>query len=137
MTDTMIAKATITTDCTCEVYDEDTDTGTPSDSCYGCWDENQEDFKGNVLPLWVARHEITEDEDVVVWSGAMLWDRRSGYAVCKVGTLVETLGLNGEYRLDFEYDEATGNLTCTRYSHDEPMGALFKVGYLRDIEESE
>lgn len=130
-------RATITTDCTCEVYDEDTDTSVPSDSCYGCWEDNQEDFKYNVLPEWVRHHGIADDEDIVVWSEAMLWDRRSGYAVCKLDTLTETLGLRGEYRLDFEFDSETGNLTCTRYSHDEPTGASFRVGYLRDIEESE
>jgi hypothetical protein len=136
MTDT-IMKAVVTTECTCEVYDEVTDKSTPSEDCHGCWDDNQEDFTENFLPEWESRHGITNTEDIVIWSEAMGWDNRSGHAICKVGTIVDTLAINGQYRLDFEYDPESGNLTCTRYSHDEPMGALFKVGYLRDIEESE
>lgn len=133
-------KATVTTECTCEVYDEESGeyvADSYSDTCYGCWDDNLYDFTDNFLPEWTKFHGVTEDDDIIVWSDAMLWDRRSGYAVCKVGTLTDTLGLNGEYRLEFEFDPESGNLTCTRYSHDEPTGALFKVGYLRDIEESE
>lgn len=121
MTEIQIIKATLDSDCTCEYYDEDTDTSKPSESCYGdCWTESKDDFTENLLKPYLAVKGWTMDTPIKVSSSRMTWQGCSGWAYTTPERLVDTLTLNGDFRLEFEFD---GNdLTAVRYSHDEPVG---------------
>jgi hypothetical protein len=50
----------------------------------------------------------------------MTWQGIMGWAYTTPERLVDTLSLNGDFRLVFEFDGE--NLTAIRYSHDEPVG---------------
>lgn len=120
-TETQIIKAELDSNCTCEVYDEETDTSEPSENCYGdCWIDSKYDFTENLLKPYLDVKGWELDTPIKVVCGRMSWRGVSGYAYTTPEKLVETLSLNGDFRLVFEFDGE--NLTAIRYSHDEPVG---------------
>ena len=129
MTATLIETFTLTNNCTCEQYDEDTDTSRPADYCYGdCYTE-QCDFVLEMLGEWARAIDYTEhgDDLLRIEGRAMGWTRASGEAF--TNSLAGIVGLlridRAEWHLVFKRD---GNLlTVVRYSHDEPTGASFTI----------
>jgi len=119
--ETQTLTAELDSDCSCEYYDEDTDTNIPSESCFGdCWTESKDDFTEHLLKPYLVVKGWEMDTPIKVASSRMTWQGIMGWAYTTPERLVDTLTLNGDFRLVFEFD---GNdLTAIRYSHDEPMG---------------
>ncbi len=126
-----IIKTTITSDCTCEIYDEETDStmldeyGDPKrpDYCYGdCYTESVYDFTENLLKPYAEATGWQLDHPIKVEVSSIGWQRRSGYTFTTLEGLVETLQIDGDFRIQFEYDDEEQSLTAIRYSHDEPTG---------------
>lgn len=118
----------LNSNCVCE--DED---GNFTEDCYGCWIDAKEDFK-ELMTTWATAQKFDEANQLVLIQGqAMGWQRRSGYAVSDLDSVSEKLFLNGDFRLVFTLDGE--NLTCVRYSHDEPTGASFTFTTVANDEE--
>jgi hypothetical protein len=117
-------KVTLTTDCECT--DED---GNQTDDCFGCYDDNVVAFN-ELIAEWVERNGKVATDSVKVASGRMNWNGVSGYAVTDLLKIAEVIAIRGQYRLDFKLDGL--NLTCNRYSHDEPTGAHFTLDFVSD-----
>lgn len=114
---------TITSDCTCENYDEDTNTSTPSDECFGCYADDRDNFQYEILNPWLEANEWDEDTIIYVFSGNMNWNQVAGWTNIRAREVVDALTLNGDYTLRYKLDGK--DLTCVRSSHDE-MGANFQ-----------
>lgn len=112
----------LTSDCTCESWDEDTDTSSPSDECFGCWTDDKLNFKYEILKPWLEANGWDEDTVIYVFSGNMNWNKVAGWTNVRASEVVDCLTLNGDFTLRFKLENDT--LTCVRSSHDE-MGALF------------
>lgn len=130
-----VMEVELTSDCqcwdclTCEVgqvgADEDTKCEecdnllTRSDTCFGCWDDNEQMFY-EALREW--RKEVGVDWEWIRISGeGMGWNSRSGYAVSKFDNALKPLTLNGDFRIEAKWE---GNsFSARRYSHDEPTGS--------------
>jgi hypothetical protein len=123
-THTML-KATITTECTCEVYVETEPDGThlttQPDFCMGC-DEANHYWAQEVIDVWLSRQTIQSNR-VRIHSPNMGWERLEAWKTTDVTNLIESLRLNGDYRIIFTLNDT--DLLATRYSHDEPTGASF------------
>jgi len=93
----------------------------PTD-CYGdCYNDSKEEAL-RLVTEWSDSHKIDE---WIIRGNNMGWTRASGNTE-PIGGLEETfdaLTLNGDYRLVFTL--YNGDLSVTRYSHDEPTGASF------------
>jgi hypothetical protein len=136
-------RATITSDCTCEIYDEDTDStkldeyGYPArpEYCYGdCFTETVDDFTENILKVWLDRNRISEDAKIQIVGSKMRWTGSSGWTVVPVEEIPKVLYIDGDFTLRFTL---TGTeLICVRSSHDE-LGALFQFAEYAVLEESE
>lgn len=112
----------MTSDCTCETWDEDTDTSSPSDECFGCWTDDKLNFKYEILKPWLDANGWDEDTIIYVFSGNMNWNKVAGWTNVRASEVVDCLTLNGDFTLRFKLENDT--LTCVRSSHDE-YGALF------------
>jgi hypothetical protein len=124
--DSSVIKYELSTDCTCESYDEDTDTSSPAEVCWGeCWDDRAGNLKYEVIKPWLEANGWDEDTIVRVEGSNMTWQRRSGYAVTTPRELLDTLSFGHQYRLDFALEGKS--LSLVRYSHDEPTGASFVI----------
>ena len=118
-----IFESEITSDCTCTDENEQ-----PTNDCIGwCYQFAEEDV-AFLVEEWLDRNQITtlpEEVSVLVATNAMNWDRVSAYADIKADKLVTLLKLNGDYCIRFKLQGT--ELSIVRYSHDEPVGALFTV----------
>jgi hypothetical protein len=112
----------ISSDCSCEVYDEDTDTSSPSDECFNCFADDKDNFKYEILQPWLEANGWDEDTVVYVFSANMNWNHVAGWTNVYAREAIDCLTLNGEFTLRYKLDGK--NLTCVRSSHDE-HGALF------------
>lgn len=108
----------ISTDCTCEVYDDEGEL-IPTNHCFGCWSDSKADIIQE-LEFWLDRNEV---EAVEVFAERMLWTNTSAltWVPSKAESLFDLLTLNGDYRLEFYWD-SEDTLTARRWSHDEPVG---------------
>lgn len=124
-------EASVSTECSCEDYNEDTAKYLPSDECFGCHEDSKY-YAEAVLLEWRSR-TFPERERVKIVGTNMLWTRVSGWMTADFDRVIESLGLErADYRLVFKLK---GNdLTVMRYSHDEPTGATF---YLELVEDDE
>lgn len=123
MSDTQkVIEFELSSDCSCEVYDEDTDTSSPSDYCYGCFDEDKDNFKYEIMNPWLEANGWNTDSLVYVFSGNMNWNRVAGWTNIYASQVIDCLTLNGDFTL--RYKLVGKDLTCVRSSHDE-LGALF------------
>ncbi len=114
--------ATITTDCTCDNYNDETDTFEPSDYCYGdCSSWSWEDAIG-LIASW-AKHWDTNA--VRIEGTGMTWQRLSGYTELifdnEPKRVLEAFTIGGDFTLQISVDEL-GQLSVLRFSHDEPTG---------------
>ena len=126
-----IIKSTITSDCTCEIYDEDTDStkldeyGEPArpEYCFGdCYTESVSDLMEALVKPYAEATGWNTTDPIKVEVSSIGWQRRSGYTFTTLDGLVKTLQIDGDFRLEFEYDDEEKSLTARRYSHDEPTG---------------
>jgi hypothetical protein len=125
-------KFEISSDCICETYDEDTDTSSPSNECFGCWEDEKDNFKYVILKPWLEANGFDEDTVIYVFSGNMNWNRVAGWTNIRASEVVDCLTLNGDFTLRYELNGK--DLTCVRSSHDE-MGALFTFTKAEDEED--
>lgn len=112
----------ITNNCVCEDYDEETETYSPSNECFGCYEDALANLTYEVIKPWVSANGIDEDTELVARGTGMTWQRLSGYARTTPKTIVDTLSLNGDWTLQFTLSNGAKTLTAIRYSHDEPTG---------------
>lgn len=115
-----VSTYTLTTDCTCTVYDAEYGEGiVPSDECFGCFTDDRDNIAFE-LDRWVESEEI---DAVYIKAAGIGWQHLSGVA-CVNATgkeILDALAINGDYRLELYLTE-DGTLTARRWSHDEPTG---------------
>ena len=112
----------ISSDCSCEYYDEDTDTSVTSDECFGCFTDDKDNFKYEILQPWLEANGWDEDTVVYVFSGNMNWNRVAGWTNVYAREAIDCLTLKGDFTLRYKLEGK--QLTCVRSGHDE-HGALF------------
>ena len=106
-------QAEVQSDCICLNEDE-----TPSDSCYGCYDDAVDNLK-YLITEW-ADAQGKEFSNVRIDGTGMGWQRESGYAMAPLYRVAEALSIRGDFHIVFTLED--GKLTATRSSHDEPTG---------------
>jgi hypothetical protein len=132
MDTTTIREFELTSDCTCASFEsEDSDTIIPSDECFGCWDDDKDNFKYEILNPWLEANGWDEDTIVHVFSGNMNWNKVAGWTNVRAGEAIDCLTLRGDFTLRYKLDGK--DLTCVRSSHDE-YGALFTFSKVEEAE---
>lgn len=111
----------ISSDCSCEYYDDE-DNLVPSNECFGCFSDDKDNFKYEILRPWLEANGWDEDTVVYVFSANMNWNKVAGWTNVYAREAIDCLTLNGDFTLRYKLDGK--NLTCVRSSHDE-HGALF------------
>lgn len=112
----------MTSECSCESWDDDTDTSSPSSECFGCWDDDKDNFRFAVVNPWLERNGWDNDTLIYVFSGNMNWNRVAGWTNIRASEVLDALTLRGDFRLHYKLEGK--QLTCVRSSHDE-LGAMF------------
>lgn len=117
--------ATVTTNCTCEFWDEETDTYTPASECWGDCQSEAEEFATELISEWLTAQNLSQFQQVLIRGLRLGWLRRDGWKLAGTEPLdiLRSLYLKGEFTIELTLNE--GSLTAIRYSHDEPMGANF------------
>jgi hypothetical protein len=117
-------EATLSSDCTCMVWDEELDDYTEehADYCYGCWDDSVYDFTENLLYPWYAANNYHDDTPIKIVSPNIGWMRQSAYKDTYAKDILDDLKINGDFTLRWTLEG--DKLSCVRSSHDE-MGASF------------
>lgn len=123
----------VTSNCVCEDYNEDTGETTPSNDCFGCWQDSLELLRESIIDPWAEANDYYDDTDVRISGTAIGWRRLAGYKDTTVKDLVEALTLNGDFTLVFKLENNA--ITVMRYSHDEPTGASFTIGLTPEEDE--
>lgn len=112
---------TITTQCTCENYDEESDTYEPASDCYGdCWEWAWEDAT-SLIDSWSKHWDtngIRVEAEGMGWTGASAYLELTFY---EAEQALRALTIDGDYILNLTVDDE-GQLSVRRYSHDEPTG---------------
>jgi hypothetical protein len=127
MTTTAVRTYELSTTCSCESYDDETDTATPAEYCFGdCWTEAVHFVQDEIIYEWLKKHDRHDLETRVTIEGhRMGWQRRSGSLTTEISDLFDVLAFGHDYTLHFTLDG--DRLYVLRYSHDEPSGASFEV----------
>lgn len=120
MTTEQLTRIELTTECSCELYDDD-DNLTPANDCFGCYNDALDDL-GHNLNLWLQANGYTDETIIRVQFSGVSWRRVGGYGDITVADIPEFLALNGDFRIVFELTADNKTLTARRYSHDEPTG---------------
>ena len=115
-------KMELSSDCTCEYYDDE-DNLVPSNDCWGCWDDSATYFNEEFFPEWLKAKGLTAEDTFRIDGYAMGWMRQNGSIDLTADKVLDALALRGDFRLVFTLDG--GVLRGMRYSHDEPTGASF------------
>jgi hypothetical protein len=115
----------LTNSCTCEVYDEETDTHELSQVCFGdCWD-------GVLHLLAIDLGDWFTDNEEGWWqvSGLPLWNRSvSGvFQATTIADFVRGITVDAEWTLRYRLHGET--LIASLSHHDVPMGRQFTVTY--------
>lgn len=116
---------TLSTDCSCEVYDEDTDTSSPSNECWGCYDDELGNIKHDLLNKWMTANDFELDTPIKISGRQMTWRNVSGYKITTPENLIASLTGDYDYTLRFWSSEDYKTLRVVRSSHDE-FGATFE-----------
>ena len=103
----------VQSDCVCTNEDE-----TPSDSCYGCYDDAIDNLK-YLITEWADAFG-KDFANVRIDGTGMGWQRESGYAIAPLYRVAEALSIRGDFLITFTLEGK--ELTATRSSHDEPTG---------------
>jgi hypothetical protein len=112
-----------TNECTCEVYDPETDTSTPTSDCYGdCWEFTVEDFTNITEHLFVDNAQGFSITGFPVWNGTV--DGRFTARTAK--DLLHSMTPDGtSWRLDGTV--YADRIEAVLYHHDAPMGGKMVV----------
>jgi len=112
----------ITNSCICENYNEETNTYSPADSCYGCWSDEVSNFDYEIIKPWRDANGFDEDTNIRVDFNRVNWNGVSGYGIVKATAswVISAISINTDWRVVFTLNGKA--LTATRYSHDEPVG---------------
>lgn len=125
--------ATVSTDCQCDTYNEETDEYIPAEYCTGdCYEWQKEDVF-YVLGEWQRLNEIDEDDRIIISGTGIGWQSRSGYKETDILELHGALALNGDFNISWTLDIPTKKLRARRSSHDEPMGANFEIDFIKTL----
>lgn len=81
----------------------------------------------NCVNPWLEAHGLDEDSDVLVKYSGATWQRLSGTGTTTADELPMIFKVDGDYKLVVLYDNRAKTLTITRYSHDEPTGAVHQI----------
>lgn len=111
--------ATVTTQCTCEYYDPDTDGYEPTSDCYGdCYDMAWEDAT-SLVESWAT---YWDTNGIRIEADRMTWQRLSGYTELSFGNdfelALKPFTIDGDFTLELSLD-SDGQLSVRRKSHDE------------------
>lgn len=125
--------ATVSNDCQCDTYNEETDEYTPSEYCYGdCYELQKEDV-AYVIGEWQKLNEIEEDDFILIKGRGMTWQNLEGSAKTTLENLPNILNINGDYNISWTLDVESKSLRARRGSHDEPMGAYFEFDFVHTL----
>ena len=125
----MALQGTISTSCVCN--DEEMNDIHEPYTCEGeCYNWAVEDFAECVAPL-------LKDTNEFKISGIRLWDRTvGGVATCETALdLVRAMSVQGEFLLQWEFDEETNTLGARLSHHDNPTGSWVTVEAVKEVEE--
>lgn len=120
--------ATLTTDCQCTYYEDETGDWLESPNCDGCgqWMLEDADY---LLDAWYTRNG--EPEAALISGTRLGWTRSNGYAIARgyvyevlTKAILKKLTLDADFTLTLTLDNR--QLTATRSSHDE-LRASFTV----------
>jgi len=137
-------KVEISNSCECLICDT-CGMGTDSDTCQecntptrliewcdgSCYEFKIEELESYILPEFLAANNAPRF--LRIEGRGMGWQRREGYLItpAEFTPLFDGLKFDGGWRLVFNF--AGDSLTVTRYSHDEPTGANFKILAAHDL----
>lgn len=120
----------LTTNCTCP--QEEIENGV---ECYGFCFEETYSILENLIEEWREMNSHKASDEVRIDGEKMTWQRLDGHAIVDVSkgltdAIIGTLSLKGgDWTLVFKLSE-DGHLSTVRYSHDEPTGAGFSIGFV-------
>jgi len=123
-----LESVTLTNNCTCS-EEENTEI-----TCYGECYEDAYQMLDSVLDNWQDANKDKATDEVRIDGELIGWQRVSGYKTLEMSNnftkdLVESLTFNGDWTLVFKLTHE-GHLSVVRYSHDEPTGAGFSLGFV-------
>jgi len=125
--------ATVSTDCQCDTYNEETDEHIPAEYCLGdCYEWQKEDVF-YVIGEWQMLNEIDEDDIILINGTGIGWQSRSGYKETNILELDGALSIDGEFKISWTLDIPSKKLRARRSSHDEPMGANFEIDFIKTL----
>jgi len=127
----------LTSDCTCESYDDE-DNLVPNEYCYGdCWNDQKENFEAFMFMQWAIANDIKDTDLLHIGGDGIGWQRRSGYTIAQANTnsIIQNLSINGDFTLRFTLEGE--ELSVIRSSHDEPTGTGWMTFRLATEEEIE
>ncbi len=125
LNETLTLQYELSNTCSCEVYDEDTDTSTPSDYCYGCYQDDLDNIKHDLMNKWLTANDFELDTPIKIIGSKMTWRGLSGYKITTPENLISSLTGDYDYTLRFYANADYTALRVVRSSHDE-LGASFE-----------
>lgn len=90
------------------------------------WDDAL-DFATEVVEGWMQANNVQADDQVLVHYTNATWQRLGGVAPTSADKLPMVFRVDGEYTLKVQHNVPMNVLLITRYSHDEPTGALHVI----------
>jgi hypothetical protein len=111
--------------CSCEDYDEDTDTSSPSNECFGCYQDDLDNIKHDLMNKWIDANDYELDTPIKIIGTRMTWRGVSGYKITTPEDLVSSLTGDYDFTLRFYASNDHKTLRVVRSSHDE-LGASFE-----------
>jgi hypothetical protein len=123
-----VIQSVLTTDCICEVIDEYGEIH-EAPACFGCLNDMKFELEALLLE-WRWRNGY--EAEFVALRGDANWDHEDLLYVVDISNVANVLAIRGDYKLVSTLDDNV--MTITRYSHDEPVGATFKVLSLSEDE---
>jgi hypothetical protein len=135
MTETteLTLRYTLSDTCSCEDYDEETQTSSPSENCYGCWQDDLDNIKYDLLEKWMTANGYEIQTPILINAKNINWDRRSGYKLSNPENLISDLSLDNDFTLYFYSNDDYSVLEVARSSHDEYRATFtFEVAEIGD-----
>ena len=124
-TETLTLQYELSNNCECVDYDEDTATETPSPFCLGCYDDDLDNIKHDLLNKWITANEFELDTPIKIIGSKMTWRGVSGYKMTTPENLISSLTGDYDFTLRFYASDDYKTLRVVRSSHDE-LGASFE-----------
>lgn len=108
----------LTNTCICENFDEETQESSPSEYCYGCWDDEMTNLSYELA-------DFMENNPDGWWrcDGLPLWNRRvSGvFHADTVESLIDSIGVNSVWTMRLSLD---GDVLTVHLSHHDASGTM-------------